>query len=278
MSNEVYDEFCLASIPNLTQLDRQLLGHYCTRFNETVVPPRAWPSLTELKRLTGAHEKSISRSIGRLNRQRLLIRVTLANKERGLKAQYAVNRKLIRSFIQVTEELPIQDVSNLEVTEETLLSNSVVPLSNPTVTEKEPHGYPKPNEPNKPKNVINEERFNNLILNNLPKELRSKLNAGQNYEEQLDELERLRVSENRIREAFNLLSWHEVYSVGGAVSKSLADLVTEAIRFNSERERVAEENRLRAEQNAERERLKVPPEIAELWAKEAREGLRRGTP
>ena len=276
MSNEVYDEFCLADIPNLTQLDRQLLGHYCTRFNESVTPARAWPSLAELKRLTGAHEKSISRSIGRLNRKRLLLRVTLANKERGLKAQYAVNRKLIRSFIQVTEELPIQDVSNLEVTEEPLLSNPVVPLSNSTVTEKEPHGYPKPNKPNKPINVINEERFNDLILNNLPKELRSKVTVGQNYEEQLDELERLRVSENRISEVFNLLPWHEVKSAGGAVSKSLADLITEAHRLISERERVAEENRLRAFQDAERERLKAPLEIVELRANEAREALRRG--
>jgi hypothetical protein len=131
---------------------------------------------------------------------------------------------------------------------------------------------------NKRISKVNENRFNNLILNNLPKELRSKVNAGQNYEEQLDELERLRVSENRIRETFNLLPWHAVQSVGGAVSKSLADLVTEANKAIEERERVAEENRLRASQDAERERLKAPPEIAELWANEARQRLHRGTP
>lgn len=125
---------------------------------------------------------------------------------------------------------------------------------------------------------VNETRFNNLILNNLPRDLRSKVNAGQNYEEQLNELERLRVSENRIRGAFNLLPWHEVKSVGGAVSKSLADLVTEANKANSERERIAEQNRLMAVQDAERERLKAPLEIIERRANEAREGLRRGTP
>jgi hypothetical protein len=46
----------------------------------------------------------------------------------------------------------------------------------------------------------------------------------------------------------------------------------------NERERLAEQNRLMAEQNAERERLKAPPEIVELRAKEAREAIRRGTP
>jgi hypothetical protein len=74
------------------------------------------------------------------------------------------------------------------------------------------------------------------------------------------------------------LPWHEVNSVGGAVSKLLADLVIEANKLKAERERVANENRLMAEQNAERERLKATPEIVELRAKEAREAIRRGTP
>lgn len=85
MSNKVYEEFCKASIPNLTTLDRQVLGHYCARYNLDVRPPRAWPSRAELMRITGACDKSISRSLGRLTKRGLVQRVTLASKERGLK-------------------------------------------------------------------------------------------------------------------------------------------------------------------------------------------------
>jgi hypothetical protein len=67
MANEHYDEFCLASFPELTPLQRQLLGHYCTRFNESVIPPRAWPGLQELRNITNAHPKSISRALGVVN-------------------------------------------------------------------------------------------------------------------------------------------------------------------------------------------------------------------
>ena len=160
MSNEVYDEFCKASIPNLTQLDRQLLGHYCARFNEDVNPPRAWPPLAELERITDDHAKSISRSIGRLRKRGLLIRITLASKTRGKKAEYAINRPLLRSHIQVTEELPN---TSLEVTEQALLGNSVVPVSNSPVPLEVLSGYAKPIKPIKPKNV-DTERFNEVIL------------------------------------------------------------------------------------------------------------------
>ena len=55
MSNEHYNVYRKADIPNLTQLDRQLLGHYCQCFNLEVTPPRAWPPLSELRLITGAH-------------------------------------------------------------------------------------------------------------------------------------------------------------------------------------------------------------------------------
>jgi len=196
------------------------------------------------------------------------------------KAQnYRLDQQAIRDLVSVHLSAPINESMNL-VAE---MRAPEVVLGAPEVVNActEPQAY-KHNKQliniNKLISKVNETRFNNLILNNLPKELRSKVNAGQNYEEQLDELERLKVSENRIREAFNLLPWHEVKSVGGAVSKLLADLVTEVNKVMNERERLAEQNRLMAVQDAERERLKAPLEIVERRANEAREAIRRGTP
>lgn len=171
MANEHYDEFCLASYPDLTQLERQLLGHYCTRFNESVVPPRAWPPLRELVNITGAHPKSVSRALGNLTRKGYLRRVTLASMERGRKAEYAPNRELIRSRIKVTGELPnIPNVTHLQVTREDISSNATTQLSNPPVAVSPPDSYPKPNQPNQPNNV---DTFNLIILNSLPERLRS---------------------------------------------------------------------------------------------------------
>ena len=170
MANEHYDEFCLATYPDLTQLQRQLLGHYCARFNESVIPPRAWPPLRELENITGAHRKSISRALGVLTRKGYLRRVTLASLERGRKAEYAPNRDLIRSRIKVTEELPnIPNVTHLQVTGDDVSSNATTPLSNPPVAITPPVSYPKPNQPNQPNNV---DRFNLVILNSLPERLR----------------------------------------------------------------------------------------------------------
>jgi len=196
MSNEVYDEFCKATIPNLTQLDRQVLGHYCTRFNETVTPARAWPPRAELMRITGAVDKSISRSLGRLSKRGLIVRVTLASKTRGLKGEYAINRSLIRSHIKVTEELP--NTSN-EVTEQSQKGNSGEQKGNSGVSVMTPSSYPKPTKPIKPNKRINVERWQ-IITSYLPDNVKRLIKAGQNYESLLDELVRQGTSVTAIRD------------------------------------------------------------------------------
>lgn len=274
MSNKVYNEFCEASIPDLTELDRHLLGHYCERFNLLANPPRAWPSLKELMRITGAHPKSISRSIGRLRQRGFLIRVTLASKTRGKKAEYAINRPLLRSFIQVTEELP--DTS-LEVTEQAQEGNSVALESNSGVLDTTPSGYPKPIKPIKPKNVDNE-RFNEVILKGVPSELRSTVNAGRNIEELLNEAESLALSRSAIREYLNVTNWQNVNSAGAIVLIRLGELITDRKKQLALAEQVAEDNRLWALEQAERERLKVSPDEVDKYVNEAKEALRRNKP
>jgi len=253
MSNHVYDEFCKADIPELTQLDRQLLGHYCARFNEDVRPPRAWPPLYELKLVTGAHEKSISRSLGRLRRRALLLRVTLASKNKGLRAEYAPNLTLIKSY-QVTEQLPISsDFIDVQVTEQLAISNPTVLEGNSSVTTRSPSSYPKPIKPIKPKNV-DIDRFNEVILEGVPSELRSTIKQGANYDALLDEAEALNLSRNAIRGHLNATNWQNVNSAGGIVPLRLQELIDGRKRNllkdqrikdvdTYERLRIAQENR-----------------------------------
>lgn len=273
MSNEVYDEFCKASIPNLTTLDRQLLGHYCARYNESVSPPRAWPSRAELIRITGACDKSISRSLGRLTKNLLLFRVTLASKTRGLKGEYAINRSLLRSYIQVTEELPNTPP---QVTEQMSQGNSVELISNSPVLEKVLSGYAKPMKL-KPKNV-DTERFNEVILKGVPSELRSTVNAGWNIEELLNEAESLELSRNAIRDYLNETNWQNVNSAGAIVLIRLGELITERKKQLALAEQVAESNRLWALEQAESERLKVSGDDVDKYVNEAKEALRRNRP
>ena len=274
MSNEVYDEFCKASIPDLTTLDRQLLGHYCARYNEEVNPPRAWPSRAELMRITGACDKSISRSLGRLSKRRLIFRVTLASKVRGLKAEFAINRSLIRSHIQVTEELPN---TPLQVTEQVLQGNSVELVSNSPVPLEVLSGYAKPIKPIKPKNV-DTDRFNEVILKGVPSELRSTVNAGRNIEELLNVAESLGLTHNAIRDYLNATHWQTVKSAGAIVLIRLGELITDRKKQLALAEQVAESNRLWALEQAKSERLKVSPERVGKYVNEALEAIRRNRP
>jgi hypothetical protein len=271
MSNEAYDEFCKASIPDLTTLDRQLLGHYATRFNEAVIPPRAWPSRKELIRITGARTKSISRSLGRLTRRGLLIRVTLASKDRGLKAEYAVNRSLIRSCIQVTDEVP----NKYEVTDEVETGNSETPLSNSGVTTEALHGYPKPNKPNKPTNVQSYDRFNEVILKHVPIELRSTITAGKNLDTLLDELEVLSVTTQTISNAINHITWTNVIKAGAIVAITLTALIEESKRALAREALEAERGRQLDIDRQEAEKNKASDEARAHHIATAKEALRR---
>jgi hypothetical protein len=271
MSNKVYDEICKASIPNLTTLDRQVLGHYANRFNLEVIPPRAWPPRSELIRITGAHDKSISRSLGRLTQRGLLIRITRASKEKGLKAEYAVNRELLKTLTKVTDELP----DDYEVTDEVEAGNPIALLSNSGAPEKVLHGYAKPNKPNKPNNVHSYDRFREIILNNVPIELRSTITAGKNLDALLDELEVLGVTDQAIGSEINLIKWSNVIKAGAIVSVTLTALidtrkrVIERETYEAERGRQLDIDRQEAEKN------KASDEVRDRFIATAKEALRQ---
>lgn len=226
MSNEHYELFCRADLSGLTTLDRQVFGHYCQRFNENVVPPHAWPGIDELLRITGVKPKSISRSLGRLNNgYSLLIRVTLASKTHGKRAEYAINLPLLRSLSQVTEQLPkSKDVTQLQVTDEAPLGNREVPVSNPAVSEMEPYGYPKPIKPNKPINVkINYERWN-VVISSIDENTRKLIDPAPNTELLLDKLTSKGWSIAAIRDAVGRVNYWPAGKVGGLFVRVLQDL------------------------------------------------------
>ena len=271
MSNKVYDEFCKASIPDLTTLDRQVLGHYATRFNLEVSPPRAWPPRSELIRITGAHDKSISRSLGRLTQRGLLIRITRASKDKGLKAEYAVNRELLKTLTQVTDELP----NEYEVTDEVEAGNPIALLSNSGAPEKVLHGYAKPNKPNKPKNVHSYDRLNELILKHVPNELRATITAGRNLDTLLDELSELGVTDQAIGSAINLITWSNVIKAGAIVSLTLTGLVEERKQALAREKHEADKRRELDLERLEAEKNKASGEVVDRYLQSVREQLGR---
>jgi hypothetical protein len=214
MANKHYDEFCDANLPNLKGLDRQLLGHMCARFNEGKTPPRAYPSLAELKRITGAHDKSISRSIGRLIKKDYLFRVTKARI--GRQAEYAPNMARIRQS-KVTHELPID---NEQVTEKAVIGN-------PTVLSGSPVSYPKPNKPIKPTTQL----FIDL-LSVIPKD--KHFTATSEFLSLLEQLKHYGTSYNDLKGDLKVLNWFSIYAPKEFVISLVKEKLSKPPRYSSE--------------------------------------------
>lgn len=233
MSNHDYELFTKATITDLSLLERQILGHYCQRLSDKASPRKAWPPRDELIRITGAHNKSISRALSQLVKKGYLFRITLASKERGKRAEYGVNLELLKSY-QVTAELPITNSDTpLEVTPEYPIGNPVVLESNLAVLIREPVSYPKPNKPNKPNKRTNWQRWE-IITSDLPHNVKSLINAAENSENLLDELVRQGTSLKVIREAVAKVDYANSYKVGGLFVATLEKLAgVKSARINS---------------------------------------------
>ena len=214
MANKHYDEFCEANLPNLKLLDRQLLGHVCARYNETKTPPRAYPSLAELKRITGTHDKSISRSFTRLIKAGWLFRVTKARI--GRQAEYAPNMVRIKEH-KVTGGLPID---NEQVTE-------IAVIGNPTVLSGSPVSYPKPNKPNKPTTPL----FNDL-LSVIPKD--KHFTATPEFLALLEQLKHYGTSYNDLKAHLKVFNWFGIDTPRGFVIHLLKEKLAKPPRYSSE--------------------------------------------
>ena len=215
MANKHYEEFCQAELPkNLTQLDHQLLGHMCARYNESKTPPKAYPPLAELKRITGAHNKSISRSLNRLINAGLLFRVTRARI--GWQSEYAPNMKRIRE-LKVTHELPID---NEQVTEKAVIGN-------PAVLSGSPVSYPKPNKPIKPTTQL----FDDL-LSVIPKD--KHFTATPEFLSLLEQLKHYGTSYNDLKGDLKVLNWFSIYAPKEFVISLVKEKLSKPPRYSSE--------------------------------------------
>lgn len=223
---------------SVTLLDRQLLLWHCNRHNEA--KGKAWPSMSELMNITGVHEKSISRSRTRLVKLGALKLVTRAHKGQ-LQANYAVVETWLMANQRVTDELPNMDkelqATTQQVTVDDLKGNASalngLPVSNP-----------KPNKPNKPNKLnkpiafrISDNRFKELVVNNLPHELRQKITNGFELDDELSKLLEAGYSDQQIKDKLNLsYLWKGINSPYPFVLKFLATLWQDrpvlAIRFD----------------------------------------------
>jgi len=233
MSNHDYELFTKATITGLPPLERQLLGHYCQRLSDKALPRKAWPPRAELIRITGAHDKSISRALRALVGKGFLFRITLASKERGKRAEYGVNLELLKSY-QVTAKLPITNSDTpLEVTPEYHESNLEVLVSNSGVLLRELTSYPKPIKPIKPIKRINVERWQ-VITSYLPESVKRLIKPNQNSENLLDELVRQGTSITAIRDTVAKVDYANAYKVGGLFIATLEKLAgVKSARENS---------------------------------------------
>jgi len=215
MANKHYDEFCEAELPNyFTQLDHQLLGHMCARFNESKTPPKAYPPLTELKRITGVSDKSISRSLSRLIKAGLLFRVTRARI--GWQSEYAPNMVRIRE-LKVTDELPID---NEQVTEKAVIGN-------PTVLHGSPDSYPKPIKPIKPTTQL----FNDL-LSVIPNN--KYFTATPKFLAMLEQLKPYGTSYNDLKAHLKGLNWFSINLPKEFVTSLIKEKLDRPPRYSSE--------------------------------------------
>jgi thiol-disulfide isomerase/thioredoxin len=214
MANKHYDEFCEAFLPNLKPLDRQLLGHLSARYNETKSPPRAYPSLDELKRITGVHEKSISRSFGRLVKQGYIFRITKARK--GWQSEWGLNMPLIRTH-KVTDELPID---NKQVTEKSVIGN-------PTVLYGSPESYPKPIKPIKPTTQLVTD-----LLSVIPKD--KQFNVTPEFVSMIEQLKQHGTSYSDLKGDLKVLNWFSIHTPREFVIHLIKEKLAKPPRYSSE--------------------------------------------
>jgi len=250
VSNVHYDLFCLAEIPDLTILDRQLLGHICTRFNENAVPPKAWPGEAELKRITGATPEGNSRSIGRLVHKGFVYRITKPSKgngrTRGNRSEVAPNLSLIASHVHITDGLSITNKKVLKLyeklTERTSLDSPATVLDNPADAITYPTGYAKRIEPNNLVKRIDTKRWL-IIVSKIPTEFRTFINPGQNYEVLLDQCNANGRSNEDIADAIGRINFYGSHKKGGLLSDVLQGLagVKRASKSNSHLEHCGNE-------------------------------------
>ena len=167
-----------------------------------------------MKRITGVHEKSISRSFGRLVKQGYIFRITKARK--GWQSEWGLNMPLIRTH-KVTDELPID---NKQVTEKSVIGN-------PTVLYGSPESYPKPIKPIKPTTQL----FNDL-LSVIPKD--KHFTAKPEFLSLLEQLKQYGTSYNDLKAHLKGVNWFGINLPKEFVISLLKEKLAKPPRYSPE--------------------------------------------
>jgi len=124
-------------------------------------------------------------------------------------------------------------------------------------------------------NVHSYDRFNELILKHVPKELRATITAGKNLDTLLDELSELGVTDQAIGSAINLITWSNVIKAGAIVSLTLTGLVEETKKALAREKYEADKRRELDLERLEAEKNKASGEAVDRYLQSVREQLGR---
>lgn len=278
MSNKLTEDYALAGSPvrlsGLAQSVHALLLHrFDTRPTVNGKPNKgyrkSYPSMDEIQRwCSGFSRQAVSKAIEELISKGFIIRVEIGRP--GQRANYIPVYVLALDGDYVNISLHKSKVyKNRKVTDRDTSSSSLSKQSLPNVST----DLDTISSASSPSSNRNKDRFSELLLL-LPKHLQG-LQQGKNIDESLDRLEAKgitlevtarHISEHNYAGASSPIS--VLIKLLEAFSHSQPDLV-------ASRKLELERNRLLDEQNAELERSKVSPEIAEDWLNKIRTDLKR---
>ena len=220
MSNHLYELHCSINYPmHLTTLDRLLLGHYCYRFNPNLTPPRAFPGIEELSKITGMEMRSVLRSRSRLVKLGLLVQITRGRP--NVTSEFRVPEELLNKLARMTEESPDSVPSAGEVTGVPHESE----LDDPPVPERSLVSHPRSIESYKSnQSNASDSRFN-LIVCRIPNAIQTRISPGKNLDLLLDALEQAGKPPTAIRDYLGTFSWGRNSNPGGVLIKRLEGLL-----------------------------------------------------
>lgn len=222
MSNRVYESFLKSGLPkrpdgkSYSPTAYNVYRTICYRYNEKT--GTAYPGEKELKLITGVSRQSVSRAIKELKDGGVIDQPKAGY--RNQRAEFRPIYHLMRQSVSDNPALHIKEskesgslvesdvpVIRKSKASDTKVSGSPVPISTISTSKYDKYS-------------INELRFNEL-LNYIPKEFRSFIKPGVNYEKRLDELERKGTPFKAVGEYLAKQNWYSAGSKGGLLTHFL---------------------------------------------------------
>lgn len=226
MANEHYEAVMKNPVKGLRGTKQIVLLHlsyrYDTRPTKDGKPNRgylkSYPGMSELCSVTGVSRQAVNTATEALIADGLVTRVTIGKPGRQAEFQPVYAMEILGEHVNlalhVSKTSKIADSDKIAtVTRKPglqIVSRRIDTISIKSIKSTEPY---------------NAERFTS-ILEGVPKELRSRVEPGDNLEKRLNELAHLKVSNDAIRACLNGKSWQNVTTPGAIVQHVLDDLIT----------------------------------------------------